>query len=91
VAADRVVVVVAQLETQARVHVVQRHDAIDEECAIWKTTEPLVGVVVLVADLADQFLQAVLQRDDAAECAEFVGHDRHVAVGALHLAHQLCD
>ena len=47
--------------------------------------------VVLVPDLADQLLQNVLHRDDAAGAAVFVDHDGHVRLGLLELFEQLAD
>ena len=49
-----------------------------------------VGVldVVLVDDLADQLLEAVLQRHQAGRAAVLVDEQRHVELLGLHLAHE---
>ena len=47
--------------------------------------------VVLVADVADDLLDDVLQRDDAARAAELVHDDREVEATRLHLPQELAN
>ena len=47
--------------------------------------------VVLVDDLADQLLEAVLQGDQSDDAAVLVGDDGQVELAGLHLSHQAAD
>ena len=48
-----------------------------------------VSIFVLVADVADDLLQQILDGDQAGHGAVLVDHDAHVLFFALHLAQQL--
>ena len=64
------------------------HAAVDEVVAVGQALDGQLLDVVLVDDLADQLLEAVLQRDQAGDAAVLVGDDREVELAGLHLAHQ---
>ena len=66
-----------------------RHPAVDEVLARRQADDIRRLVVVLVDDLADELLEAVLERDQTGDRAVLVGDQREVELAGLHLAHQL--
>ena len=87
-AADGVPVVVGDAHAEQVVEVVDRRAAVDEVVAVGEALDLGVLLVVLVDDLADQLLEAVLQGDQPGERAVLVGDEREVELLGLHLAHQ---
>ena len=59
--------------------VVKAHLGVDQVGIGGQLGDGRLLLVVLVPDLADQLLQNVLHRDDAAGAAVFVDHDGHVS------------
>ena len=90
-AGDGLPVVVGQLEIEQLVEVVDAHAAVDRVVAVGQSLHLGVFLVVLVDDLADQLLEAVLERDQPGDRAVLVGDEREVELLGLHLAHQPAD
>ena len=67
------------------------HAAVDRVVAVGQALDLGVFLVVLVDDLADQLLEAVLERDQPGDRAVLVGDEREVELLGLHLAHQPVD
>ncbi len=90
--ADRVDLVVVQLDVEQLAQVLHRQPRGDPERAAGQRFHRRGGVrVVLVGDLADDLLQDVLDRDDAGGSAVLVHDHREMAPVALHLAQQIVD
>src|SRR5690606_1742902 len=80
-AADGVVLVVVEVRAEALVEIGDRGQRIDHVLAVGLRGDQrlwILGIVVLVVDLADDFLQHVLDRHEAGDAAVLVDHDRHV-------------
>ena len=89
--ADGVPVVVGEFAVEQLVQLVDRHPAVDQVVAVRQVLDLGALGVVLVDDLADQLLEAVLERDQPGDVAVLVGDDREVELAGLHLAHQPAD
>src|SRR6266545_3313881 len=79
-AADRVVVLLRQLDAELLVEVVDREGAVDADRVGVEPLDGLVRQVELVLDLADDLLEHVLERDDPDHVSVLVEDDRHVLV-----------
>ena len=90
-AADGVPVLVGEGHAEQLVELVDGQAAVDPQLAVGELLDIVVLDVVLVDDLADQLLEAVLQRDEAGDAAVLVDEERHVELLGLHLAHQAGD
>ena len=87
--ADRVPVLVGQLDVEQVVEISSTgRAAVDEVVAVGQPLDVVGLGVVLVDDLADELLETVLERDQAGDAAVLVGDDREVELAGLHLAHQ---
>ena len=71
-AGDRRRLLVGQIPIHRAVEIAQRNRAVDQHRAVLLRAHALHGDVVLVADVADDLLQNVLQRDEAHDLAIFV-------------------
>ena len=71
--------------------VVKAHLGVDQVGIGGQLGDGRLLLVMLVPDLADQLLQNVLHRDDAAGAAVFVDHDGNMGLGLLELFEQLAD
>ena len=93
VAADGVVfVALGDAEPELVVQLVHRVAAVHHGLVVGDDLERLLlGQVVLVADLADDLLQHVLQGDDPGGASVLVDHDHHVGLFEAHLVEQLVD
>ena len=89
--ADRVPLLVGQLQAEQLGQLVDRRAAVDEVVTVGLALHVVGLDVVLVDDLAHQLLEAVLQRHQPGDAAVLVGHDREVELAGLHLAHQPAD
>ena len=67
------------------------HPARDPELAAAERLDQRLVDVELVDDLADKFLDEVLERHDAGRAAVFVDDDSEVELACLHLAHERGD
>src|SRR5690606_22257930 len=90
-AADGVVLVVIEVGAEAFVEVVNRGQRIDHGLAVGLGRDQRVrvlGVVVLVVDLAADLLEHVLDRHQSGHAAILVDHDRHVVARLAEFAQQ---
>ncbi len=90
-AADGVVVVVGEVGAETLVEILDRGQRIDHILAIGLCGDQrrfVLGVVVLVVDLADDLLQHVLDGDQPGDAAVLVHHDRHVVAREPELLEQ---
>src|SRR5699024_11207723 len=70
--------VIGQLPVAAAVHVADGDSAGNDGRAVALHLETLDMLVVLIDDVGDDFLQDILQRDDAAHLSVFVNDDGKV-------------
>ncbi len=56
----------------------QRHTPLKYICIVFEAFECLFWLIVFIVDVADNFLEHVLESDNSLGSAEFVDHDRHV-------------
>ena len=89
--ADRVPLLVGKLDVQELVDVVDRELAVHAVDAVGDLLDLGLLGVVLVRDLADELLEQVLERDEAADAPVLVGDERDVELLLLHLAEQVGD
>ena len=66
-----------------------RHPPVDEVLAGREAHDVGLFRVVLVDDLADELLEAILECHETGDRAVLVGDEREVELAGLHLAHQL--
>ena len=89
--ADGVVLVVVEIRTEARIEIADRGKRVDQILAVGLGRDQRVrvlGIVVLVVDLADDLFQHILDGDQTGDAAVFVDHDRHVIARLAELAQQ---
>ena len=91
-AADGVELVVGELAAEAVVEVGDRRERADQEAAIGLGLDQLLArriiFIVFVVDFADDFLEHILDRDQAGQTAIFVDHDGHVIARQAELLEQ---
>ena len=85
--ADRVPVTFGKLVADELVHLVDREAPVDLELAVVQMLHPRPLDVVLVRNLANEFFEDILERDQACRPAVLVHNDREVLLAGLHFAH----
>ena len=90
-AAQRIVILVfGEREVERVVDIFERRTAADAPSVVARTDDFRFGLLVkLVVDIADDFFQQVLHRDDAAHAAVLIHDNRHVDFFHLHVAEEL--
>ena len=88
-AADGVVFVLAEFSAEVLVELVHRRHRLHHEfIALARLDQVVVVKIVLVADLAHDLLQHILDRHQARHLAVFIHHDRHVGAGLAEFPQQ---
>src|SRR5216684_90580 len=81
--------VALDLHVQAILDLVDVHFAVEDESPAPFVDDRLRLDVVLVADLADDLLEEILDRHEPSRAAVFVHHDRHLRLLTLKLLQEL--
>ena len=77
-ARDRHRFIIGQIPIHGAVEIADRHHAIDIDAAIGLGAHALHGDIVLVLNIADDFLENILERDEPHQRAIFIDHEREM-------------
>ncbi len=91
VATDRRVLLFRHLQLVAAVELSDVGAPGDDQLTVCRDRDYCVGLIVLVEDLADDFLQQVLHGHDAGRSAVLVDHDRHMVLESLEIGQDIFD
>src|SRR5688500_8065445 len=86
--ADRLEALALDIHAQTFADFIDVHLAAERKDAIAFVGHRLALDVVLVADLADDFLEQILERDESRRAAVFIHDDGHLQLPTLHLLEQ---
>ncbi|OIQ71356.1 hypothetical protein GALL_470280 [mine drainage metagenome] len=87
-ARDGVGLVIGQVPVGGAVEVADRHRAFDHRVAGFRAFDRVFRIdVEFVGDLAHDLFKNIIKRDEAAQAAVFVNHQREMGVAAQELAH----
>ena len=82
---DRIGLFVRQFPVQHAVEVTDRHGAVHRHAAVRVEAEALDREIVLVADVADDLFEDVLERHQSHDLAVFVDHQREMLLAPQEL------
>ena len=87
-ACDRIILIVRELDFHRIFQIAQRHVACDDVIAVGQSYELVIVLVELVAYVAHELFQDILDRADAHRSAVLIDDNGHLHAGILHLTEQ---